>query len=285
MSLSSWALVLADHRATEAASAAWLYLVIATVGTLCLMFAFGVLAVSAGQYDFAVMRATRLSSHAASWVALFALLGAGSKAGLMPLHAWLPPAHAAAPTPVSALMSGVMTKVALYGLIRLLFDLVGPLPWGWGAALTLVGGASAVLGLLYALLQTDIKRLRAYSTIENLGIAAIGIGLSLVFRATGQPIISAFALTAGLLHALNHALFKSLLFCGAGAIDLATGLRDIERLGGLIGRTPKLALAMLAGCVAIAGLPPLHGSLSDWLTFHAISSRPLLPQPAPPLSV
>ena len=285
MSLASWALVLANHRAPEAPAAAWLYLIIATIGTLCLMFAFGVLAGTAGQYDFAAMRTAHPSPLAASLVALFALIGAGSKAGLMPLHAWLPPAHAAAPTPVSALMSGVMTKVALYGLIRLLFDLAGPLHWGWGGVLTLIGGGSAVLGLLYALLQTDLKRLLAFSTVENLGIAAIGIGLALVFRATGAPGLAALALTAGLLHALNHALFKSLLFCGTGAIDLATGLRDMEQLGGLIGRAPLLALGMLAGCVAIAGLPPFNGFVSEWLTFQAILSSPQLPQPIQRLAV
>ena len=280
MSLASWALVLAHHEEPDTASAAWLYLIIATFGTLCLTASFGVLAVSAGNFDFASLRAARVPPLAGASVALLTLLGAGSKAGLMPLHAWLPPAHAAAPTPVSALMSGVMTKVALYGLIRILFELAGPLPWGWGAALTLVGAGSAVLGLLYALLQTDIKRLLAYSTVENLGIAAIGIGLALVFRAAGETAIAALALTAGLLHALNHALFKSLLFCGAGAVSVVTGTRDLERLGGLVARAPLLALAVLAGCVAIAGLPPFNGFVSEWLTFQAILSSPLLlPQP------
>jgi hydrogenase-4 component B len=285
MSLASWALVLAHHQEPDTSPAAWLYLIIASFGTLCLTAAFGVLAADAGSFDFASLRAARLSPLAAASVAVLALLGAGSKAGLMPLHAWLPLAHAAAPTPVSALMSGVMTKVALYGLIRLLFELAGPLPWGWGAALTLIGAISAVLGLLYALLQTDIKRLLAYSTVENLGIAAIGVGLALVFRATGQTAIAVLALTAGLLHALNHALFKSLLFCGAGAVSAVTGTRDLERLGGLIARAPLLALAVLAGCVAIAGLPPFNGFVSEWLTFQAILSSPLLAQPALRLGV
>jgi formate hydrogenlyase subunit 3/multisubunit Na+/H+ antiporter MnhD subunit len=274
MSLASWALVLANHREPDTAHAAWLYLMVAGLGTLCLIGAFGLAAQHAGGYDFAALRAVGLTPLA---VAL-ALIGTGSKAGLMPLHAWLPPAHAAAPTPVSALMSGVMTKVALYGLIRLTLDLAGPLPWGWGAALTLAGGASAVLGLLFALLQTDIKRLLAYSTVENLGIAALGIGLALMFRATGQPALATLALTAGLLHALNHALFKSLLFCAAGAITAITGTRDLERLGGLIARAPRLALATLAGAIAIAGLPPFNGFVSEWLTFQAIVSSPRLPQ-------
>lgn len=280
MSLASWALVLAHHQEPDAGSAAWLYLIVATFGTVCLTAAFGVLAATAGSFDFASLRAVRPPPLAAAGVVLLTLLGAGSKMGLMPLHAWLPPAHAAAPTPVSALMSGVMTKVALYGLIRLVFDLAGPLPWGWGAALTLVGAGGAVLGLLYALLQTDIKRLLAYSTVENLGIVAIGIGLALVFRATGQDAIAALALAAGLLHALNHAVFKSLLFCGAGAVTAMTGTRDLERLGGLIARAPLLALGVLAGCVAIAGLPPFNGFVSEWLTFQALLSSPLLlPQP------
>jgi formate hydrogenlyase subunit 3/multisubunit Na+/H+ antiporter MnhD subunit len=279
MSLASWGLVLAHHEEPDTRSAAWLYLVIATLGTLCLMAALGVLAGGAGDYRFASLRGAHPAPLASALVALLALLGAGSKAGLMPLHAWLPPAHAAAPTPVSALMSGVMTKVALYGLVRILFDLAGPLGWGWGAALALIGGASAVLGLLYALLQTDIKRLLAYSSVENLGIATIGIGLALVFRATGQGALAALALTAGLLHALNHALFKSLLFCGAGALAAAAGTRDLERLGGLIGRMPRLALAMLVGAAAIAGLPPFNGFVSEWLTFQAILASPPAAQP------
>jgi formate hydrogenlyase subunit 3/multisubunit Na+/H+ antiporter MnhD subunit len=279
MSLVSWALILANHRDPEAGPAARLYLVLAAFGTLCLMLAFGALAGPSGHYDFVTLRAARPTPLAAAAVALFALLGTGSKAGLIPLHAWLPLAHAAAPAPVSALMSGVMTKVALYGLIRILFELAGPLPWGWGAALTLIGGASAVLGLLYALLQTDIKRLLAFSTVENLGIAAIGLGLALMFRATGQTGMAALALTAGLFHALNHALFKSLLFCGAGAIAAATGTRDLERLGGLAGRAKLLALACLIGCAAIAGLPPFNGFVSEWLTLQAILSSPRLPEP------
>ena len=285
MSLASWALVLAHHDEADTAPAAWLYLVIAGLGTVCLMGAFGVLAAGAGAYDFASLRAAHLSPLAGAAVVLLVLLGTGSKAGLMPLHAWLPPAHSAAPTPVSALMSGVMTKVALYGLIRMLFDVAGPVSWGWGAALTVIGGASAVLGLLHALLQTDIKRLLAYSTVENLGIAAIGIGLALVFRATGQTALATLALTAGLLHAINHALFKSLLFCGTGAIAVATGTRDLERLGGLLARAPLLALGMLAGCVAIAGLPPFNGFVSEWLTFQAILSSPRLPEPMLRLAV
>jgi len=274
MSLASWVLVLAHHEESDTRSAAWLYLVIATLGTVCLMAALGVLAGGAGDYAFASLRGARPAPLAGALVALLALLGAGSKAGLMPLHAWLPPAHAAAATPGAALMCGVMSKVALYGLVRILFDLAGPLPWGWGAAIAMVGGASAVLGLLYALLQTDIKRLLAYSTVENIGIAAIGIGLALGFRASGQSALAALALTAGLLHALNHALFKSLLFLGTGALAAATGTRDLERLGGLIGRMPALALAMLAGAAAIAGLPPFNGFVSEWLTFQAILASP-----------
>ena len=285
MSLASWALVLAHHEEPDTAAAAWLYLIVASLGALCLTGAFGVLAANTGDFDFSSLRAARLPPLAAAAVVLLALLGTGSKAGLIPLHAWLPRAHAAAPTPVSALMSGVMTKVALYGLVRVLFDLVGPVPWGWGAVLTVIGGASAVLGLLHALMQTDIKRLLAYSTVENLGIAAIGVGLALVFRATGQTALATLALTAGLLHAINHAFFKSLLFCGAGAIAASTGTRDLERLGGLLTRAPLLGLAALTGCVAIAGLPPFNGFVSEWLTFQAILSSPRLPEPLLRLAV
>ncbi|MBO0758947.1 MAG: hydrogenase 4 subunit B, partial [Bradyrhizobiaceae bacterium] len=205
-------------------------------------------------------------------------LGAGSKAGLVPLHVWLPLAHPAAPSHVSALLSGVMTKVGVYGFIRIVFDLIGDsTPWS-GMVVLALGGVTAVLGVLYALMQHDLKRLLAYHTVENIGIIFIGLGLALAFRANNMNWAAALALTAGLFHVLNHSIFKSLLFFGAGAVLNATGERDMEHLGGLIHRMPQTAIVFLVGCVAISALPPLNGFVSEWLTFQAILVSPQLPQ-------
>ncbi|MCB1807547.1 MAG: hydrogenase 4 subunit B, partial [Candidatus Competibacteraceae bacterium] len=207
------------------------------------------------------------------------------KAGLVPLHAWLPLAHPAAPSHVSALMSGVMTKVAVYGFIRLVFDLLGTPAWWWGELVLVLGGISAVLGLLYALLQNDLKRLLAYSTVENIGVIFIGLGLALAFQANGLQQAAALALSAALLHIINHSLFKSLLFYCAGSVLSSTGLRDMNQLGGLIHRLPQTAFAFLAGSAAIAALPPLNGFVSEWLIFQAILLGPELPQWALKFSV
>jgi hydrogenase-4 component B len=207
-----------------------------------------------------------------------ALLGAGSKAGLVPLHVWLPLAHPAAPSHVSALMSGVMTKVAVYGFIRIVFDLLGPPAWWWSMVVLGLGGVTAVLGVLYALMQHDLKRLLAYHTVENIGIIFTALGLALAFKANGMQAAAALALTGGLFHVLNHMLFKSLLFFGSGAVLSATGERDMERLGGLISTMPLTAFAFLAGSAAISALPPLNGFASEWLTFQAILLSPTLPQ-------
>jgi formate hydrogenlyase subunit 3/multisubunit Na+/H+ antiporter MnhD subunit len=276
MSLSSWALVMAHHRERDNAQAGYVYLVMASFGTLALLLAFGLLAGPDGGYGFAQMRAEHPSAALAGMTLILVLIGAGSKAGLVPLHAWLPLAHPAAPSHVSALMSGVMTKVAVYGFIRVAFDLLGPPVWWWSMVVLAIGGASAVLGVLYALMQNDLKRLLAYSTIENIGIIFIGLGLALAFRSHGMNWAAALALTAALLHAFNHSIFKSLLFMGAGAVLTATGERNMERLGGLIHRMPQTAFAFLVGCAAISALPPLNGFASEWLTFQAVLLSPQL---------
>jgi len=278
MSLSSWALVMAHHHDPENRRAGYIYLVMASFGTLCLLLAFGLLAGPEGGYAFASMRAAIPSPGLASLVLILVLVGAGSKAGLVPLHVWLPLAHPAAPSPVSALMSGVMTKVAIYGFLRILFDLLGPPAWWWSVLVIALGGVTAVMGVLYALMQRDLKRLLAYSTVENIGIIFIGIGLALAFRANAMEWAAALAVTAALLHVLNHMLFKSLLFFGAGAVLSATGLRDIEQLGGLIRRMPITSFAFLAGSAAISALPPLNGFVSEWLTFQAVLLSPQIPQ-------
>src|SRR5436190_10046025 len=278
MSLTSWALVIAHHRVRENMHAGYVYLVMASFGTLSLLLAFGLLAGAGGAYGFDAIRAATPSSAIAALVLILVLIGAGSKAGLVPLHAWLPLAHPAAPSHVSALMSGVMTKVAVYGFIRIVFDLAGNLPWWSGALVLAVGSLSAVLGVLQALMQDDIKRLLAYSTIENIGIVFIGLGLALAFRANTMTAAAALAMTAALLHVLNHSFFKSLLFFGAGAVLTATGERNMDRLGGLIHRMPVTSFLFLIGCTAISALPPLNGFVSEWLTFQAILLSPDLPQ-------
>ena len=277
MSLTSWALVMSHHRQAENARAGFIYLVMASFGTLCLLLAFGLLAGPDGHYAFAQMRATHPSAAIGALVLLLALLGAGSKAGIVPLHVWLPLAHPAAPSQVSGLMSGVMTKVAVYGFVRIIFDLVGAPAWWWSIAVLALAGVTTVMGVLYALMQHDLKRLLAYHTVENIGIIFVGLGLALAFKAYSMPFAAALAFTAALLHVFNHSLFKSLLFFGSGAVLTATGERDMEHLGGLIHRMPQTAFVFLVGCAAISALPPLNGFVSEWLTFQAILLSPQLP--------
>ncbi|HUI18777.1 MAG TPA: hydrogenase 4 subunit B [Alphaproteobacteria bacterium] len=278
MSLVSWALVIAHHREAGNARAGYIYLIMASFGTLALLLALGLLAGADGGYAFGAIRAGHHSTLVAALVLVLVLLGAGSKAGLTPLHVWLPLAHPAAPSHVSALLSGVMTKVAVYGFIRIVFDLLGATGWWSSMAVLALAAATTFLGVLYALMQHDLKRLLAYHTVENIGIIFIGLGLALAFRANGMAAAAALALTAALFHVFNHSLFKSLLFFGAGAVLNATGERDMERLGGLIHRMPLASFAFLVGCVAISALPPLNGFVSEWLTFQAILLSPALPQ-------
>ncbi len=278
MSLTSWALVMAHHRQPGNVRAGYIYLLMASLGTLSLLLSFGLLAGPAGGYAFDAIRNTQLSTPVASAVLALALLGAGSKAGLVPLHVWLPLAHPAAPSHVSALMSGVMTKVAVYGFVRIVFDLMGPPAWWAGGVVLFFGGASAVLGVLHALMEHDLKRLLAYHTVENIGIIFIGLGLGLAFAANDMRGPAALATTAALFHVFNHSVFKSLLFFGSGAVLTATGERDMERLGGLIHGMPFTALAFLIGSAAISALPPFNGFVSEWLTFQAILLSPQLPQ-------
>jgi hydrogenase-4 component B len=277
MSLSSWALVMAHHRVADNVRAGYVYLIMASFGTLALLLTFGLLAGPDGSYAFGDIRGGHPSATLAASVLILALIGAGSKAGLVPLHVWLPLAHPAAPSHVSALMSGVMTKVAVYGFVRIVFDLIGTPAWWWSIVVLAVGGVTAVMGVLYALMQHDLKRLLAYHTVENIGIIFIGLGLALAFKAYGMAWAGALALTAGLLHVFNHSVFKSLLFFGAGAVLTSTGERDMEHLGGLIHRMPQTAFVFLVGCAAISALPPLNGFVSEWLTFQAILLSPQLP--------
>jgi len=277
MSLTSWALVMSHHREPDNVRAGYVYLVMANFGTLSLLLAFGLLAGPEGLYTFEQMRAAHPSAALGALALVLALIGAGSKAGIVPLHAWLPLAHPAAPSHVSALMSGVMTKVAVYGFVRIAFELAGAPAWWWSMLVLALGGTTAVMGVLYALMQHDLKRLLAYHTVENIGIIFIGLALALAFKTYDLPFAAALAFTAALLHVFNHSLFKSLLFFGSGAVLTATGERDMERLGGLIHRMPQTAFVFLVGCAAISALPPLNGFVSEWLTFQAILLSPQLP--------
>ncbi len=275
MSLTSWAMVVAHHHDPDNRRAGHIYIVMASFGTLALLLAFGLLAGSGGGYAFDDMR--KAASPLSGLVLVLVLMGAGSKAGLVPLHVWLPLAHPAAPSHVSALMSGVMTKVAVYGFVRIVFDLNGDPAWWWSIVVIPLAGITCALGVLSALMQHDLKRLLAYHTVENIGIIFIGLGLALAFAAHGMHGPAALAMTAALFHVFNHSLFKSLLFFGAGAVLNATGERDMEHLGGLIQRMPLTAFVFLTGCIAISALPPLNGFVSEWLTFQAILLTPDVP--------
>jgi formate hydrogenlyase subunit 3/multisubunit Na+/H+ antiporter MnhD subunit len=268
MSVASYFLVAFQHEQAANRRAAFLYLLMAVVGAIAIILAFGVLASLGGGLSFAAMRAAALSPTWASVAFALALLGFGMKAGLAPLHVWLPEAHPVAPSHISALMSGVMLKIAIYGFIRFSFDLLDQILWQWGVVVLVMGSASAVLGILYALQQQNLKRLLAYSSVENVGIIFTALGLSLIFLSSGQTHLGALGLAAALLHTLNHALFKSLLFLGAGAILHQTHEQSLENMGGLIHRMPKLAALFLVGTLSISALPPFNGFVSEWLIFQ-----------------
>lgn len=276
MSVSSYFLVAHQHQHAANRRAAFLYLLMAQVGGLAILLGFGVLAGFGGGFTFDAMRGAGLSATWASIAFALAFFGFGMKAGMVPLHAWLPEAHPAAPSHISALMSGVMLKVAIYGLIRFSYDLVGHIQWQWGLALLVIGAASTLLGVLYALLQNNLKRLLAYSSIENIGIILCGLGLSMIFIGTGHAVLGVLGLIAALYHILSHALFKGLLFLGAGAIAHASHEYDLNNMGGLVRRLPQTAVFFLVGCLAISGLPPLNGFVSEWLTFQAALQAPAL---------
>lgn len=269
MSVSSYFLVAFQHEHADNRRAAFLYLLMAVIGAIVIILAFGVLAAFSHGLDFDGFRGTPLSHLWGTTAFLLALLGFGMKAGLVPGHAWLPEAHPVAPSHISALMSGVMLKVAIYGLLRFAFDLLGDVHWQWGVMVLVSGTASAVLGALYAFQQHEIKRLLAYSSIENLGIIAMGIGLSMIFRGTGHGDLASLGLLAALYHALNHSVFKNLLFLTAGSVLHQTHATSLDHLGGLIRRMPKTAALTLLGCIASSALPPLNGFVSEWLTFQA----------------
>ena len=278
MTLASYVLVVSDDRDGENARAGLLYMVMTHGGTALLLVSFLALTERAAAFDFAALRAAAGELDGTTRTTLFflALAGFATKAGVIPLHVWLPRAHPAAPSHVSALMSGVMLKVAIYGILRFAFDFLapaaGPLPFSWGWTVLVAGTISAVLGVLYALQQHDLKRLLAFHSVENIGIILIGVGLAMILwrREDAGGALAAVALTAALLHTVNHAAFKGLLFLAAGSVLCRTHVRNMEELGGLARRMPWTAGLFLLGAVAISALPPLNGFVSEWLTFQAL---------------
>jgi hypothetical protein len=268
MSVASYFLVAFQHENSANRRAAFLYLLMAEVGALSIILGFGVLASFSDGFTFDALRESRLSVTWASIAFVLALLGFGMKAGIVPVHVWLPEAHPVAPSHISALMSGVMLKVALYGLIRFCFDLLGDVHWQWGVVLLILGTLSALGGILYAMMQPNLKRLLAYSSVENIGIIFMVLGLSMIFMANGHPQLAALGFLAALFHAFNHALFKNLLFLGAGIIHHQTHELNIDMMGGLIKKMPQTSVLFLVGCMSISSLPLFNGFVSEWLAFQ-----------------
>jgi hydrogenase-4 component B len=279
MALTSYFLVTTQHRIPEIRRAGFIYLLIAHIGAIAILLAFGILQGGSWKFTFAAMRAAELTPGWAAAAFLLALFGFGAKAGLVPLHVWLPEAHPAAPSPVSALMSGVMLKTAIYGILRVTFDLIGTPVWWWGLVPLGLGLFTAIYGVIFAATQSDMKRLLAYSSIENIGILFTGFGLAIVFHGVGMEALAALSLVAVLYHAINHAFMKSLLFLSTGAVLHATGERNLGHLGGLIHRMPWVAWLTLLGVLAIAGLPPLNGFVSEWLLLQAFLLAYQVPKP------
>lgn len=277
MTLSSYFLIVAFKPSPETSHAGFLYFLIAHIGAVAVLLSFAVMAASPFNLTFEGMRQAQLTPGNAHLAFLLALIGFGAKAGLLPLHVWLPEAHSAAPSPISALMSGVMLKTAIYGMLRVFFDLLSSSGSGWGLVVLIAGVLTALLGVILAAMQTDMKRLLAYSSIENLGIIISAIGLALLFHDAHQPVLAALALSAALLHCFNHALFKSLLFLCTGNVLHATGERNLGKLGGLIAHMPWVAGLALIGILGIIGVPPLNGFVSEWLLLQAFLFFPQIP--------
>jgi hydrogenase-4 component B len=268
MSVASYFLVAFQHENSANRRAAFLYLLMAEVGALAIILGFGVLASFSDSFTFDALREAKLSNAWASVAFVLALFGFGMKAGIVPVHVWLPEAHPVAPSHISALMSGVMLKVALYGLIRFCFDLLPDVHWQWGVVVLILGTVSALGGILYAMMQTNLKRLLAYSSVENIGIIFMVLGLSMIFMANGFPRLAALGFLAALFHAFNHALFKNLLFLVAGIIHHQTHELNIDMMGGLIKKMPQTSVLFLVGCMSISSLPLFNGFVSEWLAFQ-----------------
>jgi formate hydrogenlyase subunit 3/multisubunit Na+/H+ antiporter MnhD subunit len=273
MAIGSYVLIVTHHEDADVRRSGLIYLVATHTATLALFAMFAMWQAPASDWSFDALAAASPSLHtgAVATVLLLALVGFGFKAGVVPMHFWLPPAHASAPSHVSALMSGIVIKTGIYGLLRVLLLLGGAPAW-WGWLVLGLGAASGVLGVLWALAQHDTKRLLAYHSVENIGIILMGIGVGALGVAHGAPTIAVLGFAGGLLHTVNHALFKSLLFLGAGAVYRATGTRNMEELGGLAKRMPLTWLGFAVGAAAIVGLPPFNGFVSEWLVYQGLFS-------------
>ena len=278
MALAGYFLLVAEHEDAEVRSAGTVYLIASHVGAAALLLLFSELRIATGSFLLPATGSLQLGAASASVIFLAALIGFGSKAGIMPLHIWLPAAHANAPSHVSALLSGVMLKMGIYGLLRVL-SFFPERPLWWGALLTAAGLLSALMGICIASAQKDIKRLLAYSSIENLGIITAGIGAALVGQSSGNPRLAYLGLAGALFHVLNHSLFKPLLFFGAGSVMHATGSRDLDRMGGLGARMPWSAALSLTGAIAICGLPPFNGFASEFLLYLGFFGEARAPEP------
>ncbi|VVB93766.1 F(420)H(2) dehydrogenase subunit L [uncultured archaeon] len=272
MSVISYLLVVYEHEKPETRKAGFTYIVMTHIGTGFIILSFLIFAGASGNFNFETFRAagTVMPSLLRDMAFIFALIGFGAKAGIVPLHIWLPYAHPAAPSNVSALMSGVMIKTAIFMLIRVIFDFLGAGSAWWGYLVLAVGTLSAIIGILYAVVEPDIKRMLAFSSIENVGIILIGIGASMIFFEGGRPVLAAIAAIAALYHLLNHSVFKGLLFMGAGSIIFSTHTKNIEKLGGLIKKMPVSSVLILVGVLSISALPPFSGFVSEWLTFQSL---------------
>ncbi|TLD42766.1 MAG: Hydrogenase-4 component B / Formate hydrogenlyase subunit 3 [Candidatus Jettenia ecosi] len=272
MALVSFFLVIFEHENPAARKAGFVYIVMAHIGSGLLAVAFFIMLSYAGSFGFDDFRnvASQVPATYKNIVFFLILIGFGIKAGIFPLHLWLPMAHPAAPSNVSMVMSGVMIKTAVYGFVRFYFEFLTPCPPWWGGIILIVGASSAILGILYALMERDIKTLLAYSSVENMGIILIGIGLAMIFKSYGFVSLSSLAMIAGLYHLINHAVFKCLLFGCAGNIYYSTHTRNIEELGGLIKRLRVTAPVFLVGALSISALPPLNGFMSEWLIFQSL---------------
>ncbi|MGE5645812.1 MAG: hydrogenase 4 subunit B [Acidobacteriota bacterium] len=272
MAGAAYCLVSLDHQKQESRRAGLLFLIMSHAGTALLLVAFLALAAASGGLGFAGFHllGSKLPAFQSGLVLLLFFFGFGVKAGIIPVHIWLPAAHPVAPSSASALMSGIMIKTGIYGMVRVLFDFYGAAPEWAGVLVLAVGVISALLGVLYALMEHDLKRLLAYHSIENIGIILMGLGSALLFRTFGHGQLAAIALVAALYHTVNHAVFKGLLFLGAGSVLHSARTRNMEHMGGLIRRMPATSLCFLIGAVAISGLPPLNGFVSEWLTYQAL---------------
>lgn len=271
MSLVSYFLVVFDYTHADSVRAGTVYLIMAHIGTASLMAAFFILYAQAGSFDFSAVKqaVAMMPDGMRNAVFLLLLFGFAAKAGVVPLHIWLPLAHPQAPSHISSVMSGVMIKTAIYGMIRFFMMLLWPAPGWWGLLILGLAVISCLAGIIYALMDHDLKKLLAYSSVENIGIILLGMGAAMFFAAKGLALAASIALCAGLYHLINHALFKGLLFLCAGSVVKATGIRDMEKMGGLIKTMPWTALFFLIGAMGISALPPLNGFVSEWLTFQA----------------